>query len=149
MNPQKKNGRYNSFVLFLFVCVHVFTIFSMSFSFSWRRIVGGVCDFLAPVSSQQKFETFQLLDRPVLQLSFIQKVKEKTSSRSEGMPTQKTQREERPPAQFWLLFLCFFLLPLGLPYVNWASQQCCLYYLQPSLWSLDLSLFSFLGLSLP
>jgi len=35
------------------------------------------------------------------------------------------QREERkrPPA-LWLLFLyIFFLLPLGLPYVNWDSQE--------------------------
>ena len=49
----------------------------------------------------------------VLQLSFIQKVKENTFSRREGMPTQKTQREERPTAQFRLLFLCFFSPPPG------------------------------------
>ena len=28
----------------------------------------------------------------------------------------------------------------GLPYVNWASQECCLFYLRFSLWSLDLPL---------
>ena len=33
----------------------------------------------------------------VLQLSFIYKIKENTSSRHEHMPTQKTQREERDP----------------------------------------------------
>ena len=49
----------------------------------------------------------------VLQLNFIQKVKEKTSSRHEGMLTQKTQREERPLAQFWLLFLYVFPPPPG------------------------------------
>ena len=48
---------------------------------------------------------------------------------------------ERPLA-LWLLFLCFFL-PLGLPYVNWASQKCCLFCLRSSLWSLDLPLFYF------
>ena len=83
-----------------------------------------------------------------VQLSFIQKVKENTSSRHDGMSIQKTRREERPPAQFWLLFLYvfFFLLPLGLPYVNWASQECCLFYLRSSLQSSDLSLFYFRGL---
>ena len=29
------------------------------------------------------------------------------------------------PLALWFLFLCFFL-PLGLPYVNWATQECCL-----------------------
>ena len=35
---------------------------------------------------------------------------------------------ERPPA-LWLLFLCvfFFLFPLGLSYVSWASQECCFF----------------------
>ena len=51
----------------------------------------------------------------------------------------------------WLL-LCFFL-PLGLPYANWASQECCLFYLKSSLWSSDLSLTFvcsiFVGFSLP
>ena len=90
----------------------------------------------------------------VLQLSLIQKIKENTSLRHESMPTQKLQREEReresrregerPPA-LCLLCLCFFL-PLGLPYVNWASQECCLFYLRSSLWSSDLPLFYFHGL---
>ena len=37
----------------------------------------------------------QLSDRSVLQLSFIQKIKENTSLRHEGMLTQKTRRGER------------------------------------------------------
>ena len=37
------------------------------------------------------------------------------------------------------LFICLFL-PLGLPCVNWASQECCLFYLRFSLRSLDLPL---------
>ena len=62
--------------------------------------------------------------------------------------TQKTGREEEPPAQFRLLFLyvfCFFpsLLPLGLPCVNWASQEGCLFNLKSSLGSSDLPLFHF------
>ena len=32
---------------------------------------------------------------------------------------------------------------LGLSYVNWASQECCLFYLRSSLWSSDLLLFYF------
>ena len=37
---------------------------------------------------------------------------------------------------------------LGLPYVNWASQECCLFCLRSSLRSSDLPLFYFHGLSL-
>ena len=51
-----------------------------------------------------------------------------------------------PQVQFWLLFLYVFSPPLGLPYVNWASQECCLFYLRSSLRSSDLSLFCFRGL---
>ena len=35
-----------------------------------------------------------------------------------------------PPPPFGSSFYMFFL-PLGLPYVNWASQECCLYYRGP------------------
>ena len=75
---------------------------------------------------------------PMLQLAFIQKVKENTSSRSEGMATQETQREAPDPILAPLFM--FFLLPLGLLYVNWASQECCLFYLRSSVRS---SLFYF------
>ena len=44
-------------------------------------------------------------------------------------------------------FICFFL-PLGLPYANWASQECCLFYMKSSLRSSDLPLFYFCGLFL-
>ena len=57
--------------------------------------------------------------------------------------TQKTRRGERERAPaLWRLFLYVFFLP-GLPYVNWASQESCLFYLRSSLWSLDLPLFCF------
>ena len=50
----------------------------------------------------------------------------------EGMPTQKTRREKRSPGPVLApLFMFLFLLPLSLPYVNWASQECCLFYLSP------------------
>ena len=50
--------------------------------------------------------------------------------------------EERPEAQFWLLFL-FFLLSLSLPSVSRASQEGCLFQLRFSLQSSDLPLFYF------
>ena len=53
---------------------------------------------------------------------------------------ERVQARDQPLA-FWLLFLHVFPPP-GLPYVNWASQECCL----SSPWSSDLSLFYFLGL---
>ena len=54
------------------------------------------------------------------------------------------ERDSRP---FGSPFYMFCFLPLGLPYVNWASQECCLFYLRSSLWSSDL--FSiFMGFSL-
>ena len=90
----------------------------------------------------------------------------------EGMPTKKTRRGERdrgrerdgenkrereqewewerqrgreaprPLAPPFVCFL-FFPLPLGLPYVNWASQECCLFYLRSSLLSSGFSFFYF------
>ena len=61
-----------------------------------------------------------------------------------GHADPKMQKEERARA-LWLLFWCFFL-PLGLPYVNWTSQECCLSHLRSSLRSSDLPLFYFHGL---
>ena len=49
------------------------------------------------------------------------------------MPTQKMQREETErerPMALWLLFLYVFFLPLGLPYVNGAMQERCLFHLR-------------------
>ena len=122
----------------------------------------GVCNFLDSVSSQQKFEAMdvkalgqtvsQLLDRSVLQLrvtaQFYLENKRKIQPRSVRACRPKKHEEERegacdregvrevagPLAPFFM----FFLLPLGLPCVNWASQECCLFYLRSSLWSWDL-----------
>ena len=45
---------------------------------------------------------------------------------------QPKRREEKRGPQPKVGSSCnmFFLLPLGLPYVNWASQECCLFYLR-------------------
>ena len=125
--------------------------------------LSGECNFFASVSSQQRFEEMDIKALGASQLSDSPWYSSQTYQfylENKGMPTQKTWREqperetegerqwawvgERPPA-LWLLFLCFFL-PLGLPYVNCASQECCLFYLRSSLWSSDLPLFYFHGL---
>ena len=64
------------------------------------------------------------------------------------MLTQRLEEKRGLLAQFWLLFLCFFLLLLGLLYVSWASQECCLFYLRSSLHSSELPLFYLHGLFL-
>ena len=100
--------------------------------------VRGVCNFLGSVLPQQKFE---VADGPVLQLSFIGKQRKiHPQSMRVGRPKR---HEEKPLVQFWLLFLCFFLLSLSLLYVNCTSQEGCLFYLRSSLWSSDLPLFYF------
>ena len=66
-----------------------------------------------------------------------------------GGARQHTGERESPLAP---LFICFSL-PLGLPYANWASQECRLFYLMSSLWSSDLPLTFlcsvFMGFSRP
>ena len=56
--------------------------------------------------------------------------------------------ERERESELWLLFL-YVSLSLGLSYVNWASQECGLFYLRFSLRSSDLPLFCLHGLSLP
>ena len=55
-------------------------------------------------------------------------------------------RERERPLAVWLFYFMFFLLPLGLPYVNGASQKYSLFYLRSSLQSSDLYLFYFFRL---
>ena len=50
-----------------------------------------------------------------------------------GRADSKTQRKERGAPALWLLFLYIFPSPLGLPHVNWAAQECCLFYVRSSL----------------
>ena len=75
----------------------------------------------------------------VLQLSSIQKVKENTSLRREDMPTEKTQREERPRPHFGSFFSMFFLLPSGPALCKLGQAGVLLFYLRSS----DLPLFYF------
>ena len=51
----------------------------------------------------------------MLQLSFIYKIKENTSSRCEGLLTQKMHREERESPALWLLFVYAFFSPWACP----------------------------------
>ena len=104
--------------------------------------IRAMCNFLSSVSLQQRLKWWTI----VTQLSFISQAKENVSSKHEGRLTQKKRG-----AQSWLLFLCFVLfclslLHLSLPYVNWASQEGCLFYLRFSLWSSGLPLSYFPGL---
>ena len=55
------------------------------------------------------------------------------------------QRSGERESWLWLLYL-YVSLSLGLSCVNWASQECCLFYLRSSLQSSDLLLFHFHGL---
>ena len=104
--------------------------------------------------------------------------RERACARKRGRPTQRTWRREResarqqervlrervptwerveesgretpgPLAPIFLFFFFFFAPPLGLPYVNWASQECCLFYLTSSLrpWVFLCSIFA--GFSVP
>ena len=98
--------------------------------------VGGLCNFLSFVSPQQKFEATDG------QLSFIWQAKENTSSRHDGgLP------KRREGLNLGSSFYMGFLLPLSLLFVNWASQEGCLFHLMflfwLSLWSLDFLLFHF------
>ena len=57
-------------------------------------------------------------------------------------PKRLTEKRS-PRSSLAPLFTCFFLLPLGLPCVNWASQEGCLFYLRSSLksWTFLCSIF--------
>ena len=65
--------------------------------------------------------------------------------RSKDTRRRAPQREGERDSWLWLLYL-YVSLSLGLPYVNWAGQECCWFYLRSSLRSLDLLLFYFHGL---
>ena len=74
-----------------------------------------------------------------LKLSFIWQAKENANLRHEGRQTPKKRGSILAP-----LFM-FFLLPLSLLYVSWASQEGCLFYLRFSSLSSDFLLFHFCG----
>ena len=67
---------------------------------------------------------------------------EKEKEHAGGGGERERERNLPPP------FICFSL-PLGLPYANWASQECCLFYLKSSLQSSTFLCSVFAGFSLP
>ena len=69
------------------------------------------------------------------------RVGEHVSARERQRDESARTGDREIPGPLAPLFICFFL-PLGLPYVNLASQECCLFYLRSS----DLLLFYFQGL---
>ena len=75
------------------------------------QMSGGACNFLGSVSLQ-RFETTDPCYSSITAQSFTRQAKERTPSRHEARLTLKErQTEERPEAQFWLLFLNVFSLP--------------------------------------
>ena len=117
-----------------------FLDYSSKMIFPWYSIVAGVCNFLGSVSLQQKFEA---TDGPALQprvissdgsvlqphvtAQFYLERKGKYILEVWGRTNPKDMKR-KPLAQFWLLFLYVFPPPRGPALVNWASQECCLFY---------------------
>ena len=83
-------------------------------------IVGGVCNFLASVSPQQRFEMVDQCYSSVIAESFIWQTKDSTPSRHEGRPTPKG--EASICLGFLLLYICLFHT-LSLPCANWCGQE--------------------------
>ena len=130
------------------------------------------CNLLVSVSPQHKFEATdvkalgasQLLDRPcysswtdqfylenkgksILKVWGHADPKDAKRERERDREREKenTCAQERETWPFGSSFYMFFPLP-GLPYVNWASQECSLSHLRSSLRTSDLLLFYFHGL---
>ena len=85
--------------------------------------IGGVCNFLGSVSPQQKFE---VMDEPSVIVQFYLASKGKYILEAWGRADPKDTN--RSP---WLNFgssFYVFLLPLSLPYVNWASRRAGFYF---------------------
>ena len=122
----------------------------------------------------------QLLSKSVLQLYFIEKIAGKSILKVWGHSNPKTWREESGGARgggreseagrererahargreretekaLWLLLLYVFSSTWACPMQIGLSQECCLFYLKSSLWSLELPLTFlcsiFTGFSLP
>ena len=110
--------------------------------------VQGVCNFLSSFSPQQKLE---VTDGPVFQLcvtaQFYLESKGKYIFEAWGQANPKDAKRS-PGLNFGSSFYMFFLLPLNLPYVNWANQEGCLFYLRSSLQSSDFLCSIFSGFSL-
>ena len=104
---------------------------------------------LKPLARRSSWTDRVIALRSVLQLQvtaqFYLENSRKLHPRGVRACQPKDAKRNKSPAPLAPLFICFFLPP-GLPYVNWASQECCLLYLRSSLRSADLPLFCFRGL---
>ena len=137
------------------------------FAFIWEfGFVVGVCNFLNSVNKNLKRWTLKpldrlchkLSDRSVLQLRVTAQFYLENKAKyilqawwhANPKDVKRRERERENPGPLAPLFICFSSSP-GPAYVNWASQECYLFYLRSSLWSLKLPLFYCLGLfpSLP
>ena len=132
------------------------SVCSSGFVSSQQRF--GVTDIKALSESQLwglERTVLQLLDKSVLQLSvtalFYLEDSRKIHLRGLRARRSKDTRRRVPQStgeresQLWLLYL-YVYFSLGLPYVNWASQECSLFHLRSSPRSSDLLLFYFHGL---
>ena len=100
------------------------------------EIVKGECNFLSSVSLQQKFE---MADQgySLVTAQFYLASKGKYILELWGW----SDPQEEPRLNFGSFFYVFFSSPL--PYVNWDSQEGCLFHLRFSLWSSEFLLFHF------
>ena len=87
---------------------------------------------------------FYLEDSRKIYLRGVRARRSKDTSEDTRRAPQHAGERDRE-SWLWLLYL-YVYLSLGLSCVNWASLECCLFYLRSSLWSSDLLLFYFCGL---
>ena len=136
---------------------------------SWDQCVGGVCNFLGSVSPQQKFEVTDFsvtacvnsvialgqtsVIQPHVTAQFHLESKGRCILEVWGHGDPKGAKRREAPGPLLTPPFMYSSPPLGLPCVNWASQENCLFYLRSSLWSSDLPLTFvcsiFMGFSLP
>ena len=137
-------------------------------------LMSGECNLLGSVSSQQRFEArdvealgvSQLSDSPCYSFwtdqfylenkgkyileawghANLKDVKRREREREKERVCARGKETPHPGPLAPLLYV--FLLPLGLPYVDWVSQECRLFYLRSSLRSLDVPCSIFVGFSL-
>ena len=117
--------------------------------------VGGVCNFLSSVSSQQKFEAMdqhyspqtncvtalgQISVTALCNNSVLFRKWRKMHHRGMRLCLPQRHEKETDHRPFGSSF-CIFPPPLGLLCVNWASRECRSFYSRSSLQSSDL-LFS-------
>ena len=90
----------------------------------------------APCYSSVLFRNKRKIHPRGMRACWPKRHKGKRERKKERQKVQAHARERETPSPLAPLFICF-LLPPGLPYVNWASQECSLFSLRSSLrsWS--------------